>query len=211
MSGRASLWNVKPDTTYSDFEYGPYAGWSAHGLATGPDNISRLLWDKTDGTFSLWALNNDTGTYTFQNYGPFPGWDCRRRLVGAVDARRGSRASGLRKRRQNAIIEIMACAGLLISPKTACKMTPKVKICPDCGTASELYQNACPKCGHGFRTQFNPYRTLCIPFQAHLMAPTNLPAKPVRSPYPWSKALLVAVCLGFALLLAAMLLSDTLG
>ncbi len=34
---------------------------------------THILWNKTDGTASLWSVDTN-GAFTFQNYGPYPGW-----------------------------------------------------------------------------------------------------------------------------------------
>ncbi len=50
-----------------------------HGfIDTPPPGHSHLLWDKTDGTASLWAVNAD-GTYASAPYGPYSGWTGSRR------------------------------------------------------------------------------------------------------------------------------------
>lgn len=38
---------------------------------------SHVMWTNTDGRLSLWNQNAADGTFTFQNYGPFPGWTAR--------------------------------------------------------------------------------------------------------------------------------------
>ncbi len=73
QAGAASLWTVESDGSFQHFEYGPFAGWTAAGLSTGPDGISHLLWRGGDGTLSLWNVDAQ-GRYAYRNYGPYSGW-----------------------------------------------------------------------------------------------------------------------------------------
>ena len=73
QAGAASLWTVESDGSFQHFEYGPFAGWTAAGLSTGPDGISHLLWRGGDGTLSLWNVDAQ-GRYVYRNYGPYSGW-----------------------------------------------------------------------------------------------------------------------------------------
>ena len=50
--------------------YGPYAGYHATALATGADGVTHILWNKSDGTVSLWAVS-PSGAFTSRNYGPY--------------------------------------------------------------------------------------------------------------------------------------------
>lgn len=72
-SGKIALWDVGAAGGFSYSLYGPFAGWSAGGLATGPDGSSHIAWTRADGAFSLWGVAPD-GTYTYRNYGPYGGW-----------------------------------------------------------------------------------------------------------------------------------------
>lgn len=47
--------------------YGIYDGWSVTKMATGPDNETRLLWQRTSGPLALWTLSpaNDFAGYVF--------------------------------------------------------------------------------------------------------------------------------------------------
>ena len=72
-SGKAALWNVSETGSFSYQLYGPYSGWNAETLATGPDGSSHIAWTRIDDSLSLWLVAPD-GTYTFQNYGPYGGW-----------------------------------------------------------------------------------------------------------------------------------------
>ncbi len=73
---RVMLWNVNSDFGFTFAGYGPYTDqtpsqlWSATALATGPDNLSRLAWNNTDGRVMLWDVRPDFG-FTFAGYGPY--------------------------------------------------------------------------------------------------------------------------------------------
>ncbi len=57
------------------WEYGPYPGWEAIDYAELDTGEGRLLWSRSDGLVSLWALD-DEGEYVFhREYGPYPGWE----------------------------------------------------------------------------------------------------------------------------------------
>ena len=63
--------------------YGPYTDdyvspdpgnvWSATALATGPDNVSRVVWNNTDNRVMLWALGGPGGSNVLgvAGYGPY--------------------------------------------------------------------------------------------------------------------------------------------
>ena len=76
---RAAFWDVsRGDGSASVLAgYGPYtdgaAGnpWSATGLATGADNVPRLLWNNTDGRAALWSLDGSGGPSSVFGYGPY--------------------------------------------------------------------------------------------------------------------------------------------
>src|SRR5690242_10584086 len=38
------------------FNYGPFYQWTAIGIATGPDCISRILWINASGKISIWTM-----------------------------------------------------------------------------------------------------------------------------------------------------------
>jgi len=67
---RASVWMVEADGRYSETVYGPYPGWKASAISTGPDGVTHIVWNNVNGTVSLWNLT-PAGTLTFANYGPF--------------------------------------------------------------------------------------------------------------------------------------------
>ena len=56
---RAMLWNVAQDFTFTLAGFGPYTDnapqnlWTATALATGPDNVSHILWNNTDNRVML--------------------------------------------------------------------------------------------------------------------------------------------------------------
>ncbi len=65
-------------------QYGPFSGYHAVSLSTGSDGKTHLLWNKTDGTASLWTVNTGTGAYTYTTYGPYSGWTARAVASGAT-------------------------------------------------------------------------------------------------------------------------------
>jgi len=73
-NGQISLWNYHDDGTYTYNVYGPYPGWTAKTISDGPDGRQRVLWVCTDGSVSLWSLDNTTGAFTHAEFGPYPGW-----------------------------------------------------------------------------------------------------------------------------------------
>ena len=79
--GRVMLWDVDPAFSFTVAGYGPYTDdsvggdptvnkWVAAAVATGPDNVTRLLWDNTDGRVMLWNVAPDF-TFTLAGYGPY--------------------------------------------------------------------------------------------------------------------------------------------
>ena len=78
--GRVMLWSVAPDGTFTLHGFGPYTDnsvssdpnnkWSATALATGPDGLSHILWNNTDGRVMLWTVD-DSGNFTLAGYGPY--------------------------------------------------------------------------------------------------------------------------------------------
>jgi len=74
-NGAASLWNYNTSTgSFTHGEYGPFAGYTAVGVADGADGRLGTLWNNADGTMSLWSLNNTLGDFTHFEYGPYSGW-----------------------------------------------------------------------------------------------------------------------------------------
>ena len=73
-NGEISLWNVDiPTGNFTQTSYGPYAGWAARAVATGPDNVNHILWNHApDGETSLWSLSGSTKSN--HEYGPYAGW-----------------------------------------------------------------------------------------------------------------------------------------
>ena len=73
---RAMLWNVAQDFTFTLAGYGPYTDnapqnlWTATALATGPDNVSRILWNNTDDRVMLWNVD-PRSTSRCAGYGPY--------------------------------------------------------------------------------------------------------------------------------------------
>ena len=74
------LWNVAPDFTFTLAGYGPYTDasvssdpgnlWSATALATGPDNLSRIVWNNVDGRVMLWDVDSSFN-FSLAGYGPY--------------------------------------------------------------------------------------------------------------------------------------------
>lgn len=94
--GRANLWTIdtvqesatgnNPRFT-SSHDFGPYPGWQATGLTTGPDGADRVLWTHSDGMIALWYIDTQaftTGTPDKQKvYGPYPNWAATSITVGS--------------------------------------------------------------------------------------------------------------------------------
>ena len=74
--GRLSLWDYSDAGTYTQTTYGPYSGWTPKAVADGPDGRQRILWVGTNGSVSLWSLDNAGGiaTMTHAEFGPYAGW-----------------------------------------------------------------------------------------------------------------------------------------
>jgi len=76
MDGRVMLWSIAQDGTFTLNGFGPYTDgtpqnkWSATALATGPDGLSHILWNNTDGRVMLWTVD-DNGSFTLAGYGPY--------------------------------------------------------------------------------------------------------------------------------------------
>ncbi len=58
ITGAITLDTIATDGSLEGtLHYGPYDGWTPLFLATGPDNTSRLLWQRYDGQFALWNVS----------------------------------------------------------------------------------------------------------------------------------------------------------
>ena len=58
ITGAITLDTIASDNSVENTRrYGPYDGWTPLFLATAPDNTSRLLWERYDGTFALWRVS----------------------------------------------------------------------------------------------------------------------------------------------------------
>ncbi len=78
--GRVMLWNVRPDFGFTQAFFGPYTDdfvnnspqnkWRATALATGPDNVSRIVWNNTDYRVMLWQVDS-AFHFTLAGYGPY--------------------------------------------------------------------------------------------------------------------------------------------
>jgi hypothetical protein len=53
--------------------FGPYAGWQATAISDGPDGLTRILWNKDDGTAGISVVSSNGGLTTVR-YGPAAGW-----------------------------------------------------------------------------------------------------------------------------------------
>ena len=76
-TGEADLRILSPDgSTKSDTILGPFAGWQALALSAAPDNSNHILWQYTDGTVSIWKIDEpgELSTLTYTLYGPYAGW-----------------------------------------------------------------------------------------------------------------------------------------
>jgi hypothetical protein len=51
--------------------FGPYAGWRSSALSAGADGVTRLVWDKVDGSVELTLLNADNTLNTSITYAPW--------------------------------------------------------------------------------------------------------------------------------------------
>ena len=74
--GKVILWNVDSTFNFTDAVFGPYTDgapntpWSATAIATGPDNVTRLVWNNPDGHVILWDVDNGFN-FTYHLYGPY--------------------------------------------------------------------------------------------------------------------------------------------
>ena len=77
--GRAAFWDVSSGDggLMGLAGYGPYVDgsaqnpWTATGLATGADGVSRLLWNNADGKVALWSLDGAGTPASVFGYGPY--------------------------------------------------------------------------------------------------------------------------------------------
>lgn len=80
-SGQIALWTLNSSGGFTQADYGPFPGWTAQALASGPDAIPHLLWTQPGGQISVWAVAVGGG-YTHEEYGPYPGWTASGLAVG---------------------------------------------------------------------------------------------------------------------------------
>ena len=77
VDAKAAFWSVSSaDGSIGGVTgYGPFfdgsSPWHAVALATGPDAVSRLVWNNPDGHAALWLLNGSGGVAGVTGYGPF--------------------------------------------------------------------------------------------------------------------------------------------
>ena len=76
VDAKAAFWNLDGSgnpTAVAGF--GPYADgsnpWHAAALVTGPDDVSRLVWNNPDGHAALWTLNGSGGVSSVTGFGPY--------------------------------------------------------------------------------------------------------------------------------------------
>lgn len=62
--------------------YGPYSGWTAAAIADGQDGLTRVLWNRADGSAAL-ALFGAEGLVASHPFGPVAGWRAVDIAVGA--------------------------------------------------------------------------------------------------------------------------------
>ena len=73
---RVMLWSIAQDGSFGLNGFGPYTDnapgniWHATAVATGPDGVSHLLWNNTDGRVMLWTVD-DAGNFSLAGYGPY--------------------------------------------------------------------------------------------------------------------------------------------
>ena len=84
-NGQIALWTLDGSGGFTQNDYGPFPGWTAQSLASGPDAVPRLLWTNTNGQISTWAVN-PMGGFAHQEYGPYPGWAASQIAVGPDNA-----------------------------------------------------------------------------------------------------------------------------
>jgi hypothetical protein len=79
-----SVWKVDASgNLVTQQQYGPFDGWRARAVATGPDNKTHLLWTNDGGAASLYLLDADSVFLSQQQYGPYTGWTARNIAVEA--------------------------------------------------------------------------------------------------------------------------------
>ena len=78
--GRAMLWNVDQSFNFTLAGYGPYTDssvssdpgnlWTATALATGPDNVSHIVWNNADYRVMLWNVDS-AFHFGVEGFGPY--------------------------------------------------------------------------------------------------------------------------------------------
>jgi hypothetical protein len=64
-------------TAPSSGAFGGGSLWTAKAVSTGVDAYTRILWNKTDGTASVWKVNSAGSIVTQQQFGPYSGWTAK--------------------------------------------------------------------------------------------------------------------------------------
>ena len=52
----------------------PFIAFGNAKLAAALNTTAHVLWSNTNGAISLWNYSRDTGSFSLNNYGPYPGW-----------------------------------------------------------------------------------------------------------------------------------------
>jgi hypothetical protein len=86
-SGTAALWRVAASGEITKQTFGPFIGWRARAVATGPAGRLSLLWTGRDQAAFLWSLSADGETHRTP-LGPYAGWQARALAVGPDGAAR---------------------------------------------------------------------------------------------------------------------------
>lgn len=69
-----TLWTINSSGAFvgSYPVFGPYDGWTAVGIASGPNGYTHILWTNEDGRMAPWTLNaNYELIGNFPVYGPY--------------------------------------------------------------------------------------------------------------------------------------------
>ena len=67
----------------------PTHSWTATAIASGPDGKTRVLWNKTDGSATVWTLNADGSAASYSPvFGPLPSWTAAALSVGPDNSTR---------------------------------------------------------------------------------------------------------------------------
>jgi len=77
------LWSLNlSGTVVSAAAFGPYTGWLARSISSGPDGLTRVLWNKSDGSAGL-SLLGAGGIVATYRFGGVPGLSAQDIAVGS--------------------------------------------------------------------------------------------------------------------------------